>query len=217
MSQNWGPLHRKHPKILTAIEKARHANIPVEVNAVLTAETFPGILDLVKWCHERDIALKILDVVSYDSQPGGYIGTNKVPGVELDKRLRELFGEPERVQLSGERGIYMKKYGSTPHILFKDCGEGTTFTSYCQGCRHFPCEEGIHHLSLSTDGNLRPCRIRNNIFWNLRPVIAAKDADRVRGLVKFMLEVFYTGEFALSPYEKTGLRPALVQVAPMQS
>ena len=116
----------------------------------------------------------------------------------LDLLLLARFGSPTQVQLSGERGIYMKRYGLSPYVLFKDCSEGTTFTNYCRGCPHFPCEEGIHHLSLSTDGHLRPCRIRNNIFWDVTPMIRARDAAALERLVGNLLGRFYTGEFSAS-------------------
>jgi GTP 3',8-cyclase len=190
---------RNHALVLAGIEAAKSAGLPVEVNTVLTSETAKGIVELIEWCQQRGVPLKILDLVGYDSQPEGYIAAQKASVNEVDKYLTTRFGLPTFVQLSGERGIYMKRYGTNPYVLFKDCSEGTIYTNYCQGCPHFPCEEGIHHLSLSTDGHLRPCRIRNNIFWELRPIIDSRDAVRLTSLVRSFLEKFYTGALSFVP------------------
>jgi cyclic pyranopterin phosphate synthase len=187
----------KHAKVLLGIEAAKAAGLPVEVNAVLTAETAPGIEALVDWCFSRSIGLKILDLVGYESQVKDYLSSNKAPGSDIDEILEAKLGQPKLVQLSSDRGIYMKRYGTNPSVLFKDCSAGTTYTNYCKGCPHFPCEEGIHHLSLSTDGHLRPCRIRNNVFWDIVPIIRAKDAHRLQTLVRELLSRFYVGEYSL--------------------
>ena len=186
----------KHSVVLDGIIGAVKEGLPVEVNAVLTKETADRMMDLVDWCQARNVPLKILDVVEYSSQPNGYIDINKFRGCELDNQLTKRFGPPSRVQLSGERGIYMKRYGTYPYVLFKDCSEGTTYTNFCAECPHFPCEEGIHHLSLSTDGHLRPCRIRNDIFWDIRPMIVAQDDRALKDLVRMLLEQYYSGEFS---------------------
>lgn len=191
---------KKFDAVRKGIEAAAAEGFPIELNAVLTTETAPGMLDLATWCQERGIPLKILDVVGYSSQPTDYAQHSKTPQTELSNQLEERFGPPQTVQLSNGRGIFMKRYGTKPYVLFKDCSEGTTFTTYCKGCPQFPCEEGIHHLSLSTDGHLRPCRIRNNIFWDVRPIVARRDEDALRRLVRFLLDTAYIGEFtAVSP------------------
>jgi molybdenum cofactor biosynthesis enzyme MoaA len=190
---------RKHSDVVLGIELAKAAGLPVEVNAVLTRQTASGIMALVHWCMERDIHLKILDLVQYDSQQPGYIKGEKAISAEVDAQLRAAFGQPVVVQLSNNRGIYMKRYGAKPFVVFKDCDEGTTYTNYCHGCTHYPCEEGIHHLSISADGHLRPCRIRNNCYWDLQPIIRDRDSARLTELVEFMLRHYYSGEFSL-PY-----------------
>ncbi len=194
----------KSPKfqaVVRGIEDANKAGLPIEVNAVLTSETASGMMDLAEWCQDRSIPLKILDLVSYDSQEDGYIEQQKVETRNLNRLLLARFGRPTIVQLGGKRGIYMKQYGNSPYVLFKDCAEGTTFTNFCHGCPHYPCEEGIHHLSLSTDGHLRPCRIRNNVYWDLRSIISSRDASGLKRLTTFILEQFYSGEFSLTPQE----------------
>lgn len=185
---------QKFSEVVRGIEAAASAGMPVEVNAVLTNETAYGMLPLARWCQERSIGLKILDVVSYDSQPTLYARRARTIQDELSCTLAEAFGTPETVQLSNNRGIFMKRYGVRPYVLFKDCSEGTTFTNYCVGCPKYPCEEGIHHLSLSTDGHLRPCRIRNNIFWDLRPIISRRDEEAYRRLLQSLLATAYIGE-----------------------
>ncbi len=190
---------RKFYSVLAGIEAAKEAGLPIEINAVLTNETAAGMMDLAEWCQEKGILLKILDLVSYDSQKEGYIEQEKYRSTNLARLLLARFGPPKYVQLSGERGIYMKRYGTFPYVLFKDCAEGTTYTNYCRGCPHFPCEEGIHHLSLSTDGHLRPCRIRNNIFWDINPIIKSRNNAALKRLVNNLLNRSYTGEFSIRP------------------
>ena len=191
---------KKFDTVIKGIQVAAAEHLPIELNAVLTTETAPGMLNLATWCQDQGIPLKILDVVGYSSQPADYTEQSKTSQLRLSQQLHERFGPPEIVQLSNSRGILMKRYGTRPYVLFKDCAEGTTFTTYCKGCPQFPCEEGIHHLSLSTDGHLRPCRIRNNIFWDVRPIIARRDEDALRRLLRFLLETAYAGEFlAVSP------------------
>jgi molybdenum cofactor biosynthesis enzyme MoaA len=186
---------RKFDRVIQGIEAASRAGLPVEVNAVLTLETSRGLVHLIDWCQGRGLDLKILDLVSYDSQVEGYSSEAAADARAIDQMLTSRFGEPTVLQLSGGRGILMKRYGSRPYVLFKDCHSGTTYTSYCSGCPHYPCEEGIHHLALSTDGNLRPCRIRNNVYWALRPFIERRDADGIRRLVREILTRLYGGVF----------------------
>jgi GTP 3',8-cyclase len=190
--------------VVRGIDAATAAGLPIEVNAVLTTETAPGMLALARFCQERSTGLKILDVVSYDSQPELYARRARIIQENLSADLEEAFGTPHTVQLSNNRGIFMKQYGTRPYVLFKDCSEGTTFTNYCVGCPKYPCEEGIHHLSLSTDGHLRPCRIRNNIFWDIRPLIARRDHDAYRHLLTQLIDTAYAGgTVAVSPEATT--------------
>lgn len=182
--------------VLKSVRTVQEAGIGLELNLVLLRSFVPDFRQVLDFCVENKVSLKVLDLVKYDTfirnllSPDAYFDREYYSPELLVPELRERFGEPVIVRLSNERGIPMTEFviadGAT--LTLKDGGKGSTFGKVCDGCHQFPCQEGLFHLSLSAEGNLTPCRLRRDLTVSL----VGLPEDRLR-------RVF---ERALGSYEK---------------
>jgi molybdenum cofactor biosynthesis enzyme MoaA len=161
--------------VLKSIRAVADAGIGLELNLVLLrsyVKDFWGVLD---FCVAHHLSLKVLDLVMYDTfvrntlAPEEYFRREYYSPAWLEPELRGRFGEPRTVRLSNDRGIPMTEYTIGPGVTLtlKDGGRGSTFGAICAGCTHFPCQEGLFHLSLSAEGRITPCRLRRDLTVDL--------------------------------------------------
>lgn len=74
-------------------------------------------------------------------------------------------------------------------VLLKDCLQGTTYSqTFCDGCRHFPCQEGFYNLTLNSDGKLKPCRLITESFVDLKVELAGKEPSQAREAVQEIVD-----------------------------
>lgn len=166
----------RHKDVVAGIVMAHDLGIPTELNMVVLQKNSADFWPILEFCEARGIAIKLLDLVLYDSfvrnelSPADYW---RKEYFDLSKLLPELttrYGAPRTVYLSNQRGIPMHQFvaagGCT--VTLKCGRQGSTFAQVCRSCNIFPCQEGLFHLSLSAAGNLTPCRLRRDLTRNLR-------------------------------------------------
>lgn len=157
--------------VVKSIKDLRANNIPQELNMVVFKKNSSEFWKILDMCVEYDISIKLLDLVYYDilvrnsETPEQYWRREYFHLEEFIPELTKRFGEPKIVRLSNDRGIPMKEFkiGETSFVTIKDGNLGSTYADVCKGCKIFPCQEGLFHLSLSAEGNLTPCRLRRDL------------------------------------------------------
>lgn len=162
--------------VIKSILAIKQANLPLELNMVVFKKNSIDFWEVLEFCVEHDISIKLLDLVYYDI----LVRNNETPinywkreYFRLDNYLPELerrFGKPEVVRLSNNRGIPMLEYNisKTALLCLKDGTLGSTYADVCKNCEHFPCQEGLFHMSLSAEGNITPCRLRRDLTISIK-------------------------------------------------
>jgi len=156
--------------VLAGIEEAVKQSIPLRINAVVTQENYGGIFDLIDYCSERKIDIKLFDLNWFKEQKAGYWDRNFQSLTNITKNLRKISSGERMVYADGGYGIPMKEFDVKGiRVRLKDSLLGTTYSSFCKGCpllpngrQHF-CQEGLYNLFLTSDGRLKICRHRNDI------------------------------------------------------
>lgn len=137
--------------VLDGIDAAQRAGFePLKLNAVVVrGENDAEIETLVRWCWERGIVPRLLEVMAIGE--GARIQDRVVTAAEMRLRLAYLLepGAPEREPDRGPAKYVRARHDPTRRVGFIT---GTSDT-YCKGC---------DRLRVAADGTLRPCLATND-------------------------------------------------------
>jgi GTP 3',8-cyclase len=141
----------KLARVIAGIEAARSAGFSeMKLNAVVVGGENDGELEaIVRWCWDRDITPRFLEVMMIGEGPK--LRSRVISGAEMRARLAPLL-IPEDARVDPDRGP--AKYVRARHDSRLRVGfiTGTTDT-YCAGC---------DRLRVASDGVLRPCLAKND-------------------------------------------------------
>jgi len=162
--------------VIKSILSIKKAGLPLELNMVVFKKNSEDFWEILDFCIEHDISIKLLDLVYYDilvrnnETPINYWNREYFRFENYLPELERRFGKPKLVRLSNDRGIPMFEYniGDTAILCLKDGTLGSTYADVCRTCEHFPCQEGLFHMSLSAEGNITPCRLRRDLTLNIK-------------------------------------------------
>lgn len=158
----------KLKSVLEGLESAIENKIKIRINAVLTQKNFDGMLNLIDFCCSKKIDLKILDLNCFDT-PGHSIWRRLYKSPSEIAGLLERNGLTKRIiYTTGNYGIPMPEFRwNGTSIRIKDTKESSVYSPACKSCRYFLCQEGLYHLTLTSDGKLKMCRHRPDIYTDL--------------------------------------------------
>ena len=138
--------------VLEGIEAARAVGFaPIKLNAVVVrGENDAELEALTRWCWERDIVPRFLEVMAIGE--GAKMQDRVVTAREMRVMLASLIDASETAEAEADRGP--AKYVRARHDRSKRIGfiSGTSDT-YCKGC---------DRLRVAADGTLRPCLATND-------------------------------------------------------
>ena len=181
---------RMKPQINSSIEKLKKYGIPTRINAVLTKTSILEIQDLIHYCADKEIDMKILDLYLFPFHPNGktYWEKNYVSPSPIIQMLEKKADKIEAFTEDTSYGIPMKSYllGKS-RIIVKDSAQGTHFHPLCKDCPIFPCLEGFYAPLLTADGTLYP-----GGCWNpfMSKNLAYKPEKEARNAIKELLKKF---------------------------
>lgn len=138
-------------RVLDGIETARAVGFDeIKLNAVVVKDENDGELEaLVRWCWERDIVPRFLEVMLIAE--GAKLKDRVVRASEMRARLAHLLqsGEAKHEPDRGPAKYLIARHDETKKVGFIT---GTSDT-YCKGC---------DRLRVAADGTLRPCLATND-------------------------------------------------------
>jgi cyclic pyranopterin phosphate synthase len=137
--------------VLRGIEEARTVGFDeIKLNAVVVkGENDAELEAIVRWCWERDIVPRFLEVMHIGE--GAKLKDRVVRASEMRARLAHLLHAGEAV---GEKDRGPAKYVVARHDAARKVGFITgTSDTYCKGC---------DRLRVAADGTLRPCLATND-------------------------------------------------------
>ncbi len=138
-------------RVLAGIDAASSVGFTsIKLNAVVVrGENDEEIEAIVRWCWERDIVPRLLEVMQIGE--GAKLADRVVTAAEMRVRLAHLL-EPHDGEREAGRGP--AKYVRARHDTSKRVGFITgTSDTYCKGC---------DRLRVASDGTLRPCLATND-------------------------------------------------------
>lgn len=164
--------------VLKAIELAGKNKIKIRINTVLTKKNLDDIFDLINFCKHKKIDLKLLDLNCFDMP--GYSRWKELytSPSSVVRRLENLGLNKRTIYTTGNYGIPMMEFKwDGINIRIKDTDKNAVYSPICKNCKYFLCQEGLYHLTLTSDGKLKMCKHRSDIYADLskRPSLAIKE------------------------------------------
>jgi len=150
-------------EILEGIDVIREKRIPVRINMVVGKYNEDEVLEMVDFCETKGLELKLFDITFYrDSLATNhkFWENNYVSLVPLVKEFSERFGSPKIVYAVGGFGNPMPVFRaeSDSPIRLRISESSAMYDESCAGCQDFLCQDGFCNLTLTTDGDIKPCR-----------------------------------------------------------
>ena len=185
-------------KVLDGIDTSMNLGIHVELNMVYFRENMKDFWRILDYCVKKRISvLKILDLVNYEDS--NFWESNYINPTQLIRELHNKYGHAETQKLHGGRGVEMLSFqvSKDTKVLIKDSCRGSTYSKvFCDNCPYFPCQEGFYTLTINTDGKLKPCRLRKDLFIDLRALLQRKSSiqqiDITRTIFHDLLQNYYS-------------------------
>lgn len=171
-------------RVVNGIKLLRKYDIATRINTVVTKTNFSDIHDLLEFCNQNKVSLKLLDLVKNDHD---YWEKEFTPLKSVRKEMSEIASEKDIGYANVNRlGTPMDKFniGST-EVFIKDNTIGTCYSDICNECELYPCQSGIVSLVLTHDGFLKICSCSNKFNLDLRPLIN-DDRDTYEKLEKII-------------------------------
>jgi len=193
--------------ILCAIE----SGLRVRINTVVTRITLSGIWEMLSWCCDNNLSVKLLDVNQF-ADPGSQLWKNLyVPLIDIRNALRDESDSVCWTHGLGGYGIPMEEFSwNGIQITVKDSSIGTTYSTLCKDCPllwskgiSLYCQEGLYNLTLTTDGNLIMCRHRADLAVSLTKSI--QDSKIIRNQFCSVLDRFSNAYFVEHQLKKPPL------------
>jgi len=183
--------------ILLAMESLR-GKVPVGINTVAMRETWDSIPHLIDYASRPGLYLKVLDLNDYADLAPGYWERNYVSTGSLVTDLAKLY-TPRTVRAPGGFGIPMAEFtvADGSYVRIKDSRQGSTYSPLCLDppCSHFPCQEGVYQLTLTSDGRLKVCRHRPDLGVDISALLKHRDEKAVSRAINGQMNSFFGPAF----------------------
>jgi len=166
--------------VLEGIELAKKNKINIRINTVLTQRNYRGIFDLIDFCRKKQVDLKILDLNCFD-----FLGYSRwkelyISPSQIVRQLENLGLNKRTIYTTGNYGIPMLEFycdGIT--IRIKDTKKNSVYAPVCKNCKYFLCQEGLYQLTFTSDGKLKMCKHRPDIYIDLNQRIGTETKRRI--------------------------------------
>lgn len=183
--------------ILEGILKLKAEGINVKINSVISKINYNEAFDIIEFCNENKINLKMLDLVGMDS---AYWKKEYISLLGIEEKLEEVceykyiqyqdegFGTPEHVY----------KYKDI-EVVIKNSNLGTCYIASCKDCRKYPCQSGIVSMILSHDGLLKICSLKEDEIVDIKGLV--NDEQEIKEQIKNIIEVYNSAQFFQSEWK----------------
>jgi len=146
-------------KVLRGIDAAIEAGLkPIKLNVVVLKENEKGIKDLIEFCKKKGLILQLIELLDVEHA--------KVAG-DIEGIERDLQARAERVEIR-EMQRRKKYYVDGAEIEVVRPMDNTEFCANCT------------RLRVTSDGNLKPCLLRNDNLIN----ITKCDVEEMKDLLR---------------------------------
>lgn len=159
-------------ELLTKIQYLQSKDIKIRLNCVVTKQNATEILELILFCSEHGLNLKLLDLSPREEYQGkaqiNFFSNNYFQLKELDIPFPIISSDFRTKMIGKGTGIPMSGYdlGNGHWLQVKDSSQKPYYASACGKCPHKEnCAEGVFSLSLSVGEILRVANCANQEYW----------------------------------------------------
>lgn len=148
--------------VINGIKYLQQKSLLLRVNMVVGQHNYSEIDDIIDFCKQLRCDLKILDIVSVPV-PFGKRGNYYAEVTTLEQRLSEQCDGIYSHEYTRGFGTpcYKYRFGDT-FVTVKNSVKGShydlTNEGLCEGCKYFPCHEGLYDIFALSDSRLCACR-----------------------------------------------------------
>ena len=162
-------------RVIEGIDYLQARHIPLLIHYVVTTSSSNSLEQLLLFARQRKLSLKLHELDTT-------LSTNDKTRVDMGPvlaRLDELAVEKTRIPTPGlPVQIWKLPEGIKIEVVLS--GEQKYEESICGDCELYPCDYGLYGLSITPDGFLSPCHIRQG--WGEK--INWSSLESVRGSVR---------------------------------
>ncbi|MFH0936414.1 MAG: radical SAM protein [Candidatus Woesearchaeota archaeon] len=150
-------------EVMQGIYALKEIDIPIRVNMVVGKYNIKEVLDMIDFCEKNELELKLFDITFYRdalSKNKNFWLENYVSLFPIAKELELQFGSPRIVYAVGGFGNPMPvfKPDSQSPIRLRISENSAMYSEGCYECQDYICQDGFCNITLTTDGDIKPCR-----------------------------------------------------------
>ncbi len=185
--------------LISGVDTLIKHGIKTRINTVVSKDNFDELGEIINFCKQRGITLKLLDLV--DNQFNEW-QEKFIPLFEVEKVLKLEADEMYVSYPQGGLGTPMNVYrlGST-EVMIKDNTIGTCYCDFCNDCNKYPCQAGVVSLILTHDGKLKLCTLSDDFNLDLKPLL--KDDPETYEILKNFIAIYKNSSFQNKWYLST--------------
>ena len=184
--------------LLKSIRQCANSGIELKFNMVV----MKGINDheipkMIEFAGKYKAVLKLLDLMNMP-QDSKFLSQYYMPLDVIEKDLREKALKIRVVTPPGGIGTPMPVFemANGAVVMIKDARKGTWYSDTCKGCKHFPCQDAIMALRITSDGCLQRCLLRNDNLVDLLSLLEGEAGREViDSAIKTVLQTYEQAVF----------------------
>lgn len=189
---------RRLDLLMQAIKHAAKSGMPLKFNMVV----MKGINDheissMIEFAGRFRAVLKLLDLMNMPKDAKFlskyYMPLDGVVEMLSKKALKQSMETPP-----GGIGTPMPKFempnGSV--VMIKDARKGTWYGDTCKECKHYPCQDALMALRITSDGCLQRCLLRDDNLVDLLSLLEdVADQEIIDVAIKAVLQTYKAAVF----------------------
>lgn len=149
--------------VVCGVKLLRERDVSVRINMVVTNTNYDCVFDMIEFAKDLECELKLFDLTYYKEVVSKDFEFWKKKFVSLKpvvKYLEDQFGGSEVVYSVGNYGNPMQIFNSNSSspIRVRSSEDFAFYSSFCENCSDFMCQDGLSNLTLTCDGFLKTCR-----------------------------------------------------------
>ena len=144
--------------ILAGIDYLKERGLPLRLHAVASQVSYPSIFELIDYCINNQIDLKIFEIdTSLSSKDKRHVDMSKIISCLEKKSVSKLeYATPGLPVIS-----YTCIGGTEIQVVLASTPQYSNYL--CKDCEYFPCSYGLYTVSVSPEGYCYPCLINEKI------------------------------------------------------
>jgi len=187
--------------LIEGVKACYELKIPIKINTVIMKginDSPDDLLPFIEFAGKYGPAdWKLLDFMVLPNQYSKIDKTFFVNLNEIKKSLKKI-GVSNKDEFSVQAGglgspMLKIKMKNGVNVFIKDSTVGSHYATFCRTCKHFPCQDAIMALRLTSNGNLQKCLYREDNMVPLKPLL--KDSILLNKVIKDVIEEYKTSTF----------------------